>query len=134
MQTDLGVPPAETAPREGIPTPAPDPAVRATHSRLGIVSLVASLIAGALLALAIGYEIAIVYLFDESYIPSDTLLASLLITATALVFFALGLGIGGLCQSGRRKLFSILGTFSSALISVAVVISLVMTVVVYVGL
>lgn len=134
MQTDLGVPPVEGAPDAGVAISAQDPAVSATHSRLGIISLIASLIAGALLALAIGYEIAIVYLFDESYIPSDTLLAALLITATVLVFFALGLGIGGLYQPGRRKVFSILGTFSSALISVAVVISLVMTVVVYVGL
>lgn len=133
QQFDAPAPGAGTSAPAFEPT-VPGEAANAPHSGLGIISLLCSLVAGAALTLAIVYAFVTVFLADESFTPSDSLQAGLLITATVLVFFGLGIGIGGLYHAGRRKLFSILGVLLSALTAVAVVISLVLTMAVWVSL
>ena len=89
--------------------PAP-PAPR--HSGLGIASFVVGILAGLALFIALGV-VAVMYnqspeRMDEK--SPTAILAGLLIIGLCLVhLLGVGLGIGGLVQKDRRKVFSALG-------------------------
>lgn len=86
------------------------------HAGLGIASFVISLGAGAILFIAIG--IAGVLDAQPGGLDEDSVAAGLLgltMVATGLAqTVALSLGIAGLVQAGRNKLYGVLGTVFSA--------------------
>ena len=105
------------------------------HSRLGIASFVIAVLSilGIILFFAIGFSVASSAVgpdpqsFDPNSIGPDSPLAttffflSLLFLASVLItIVGLGLGIAGLIQRRRKKLFAILGTVANGLIVLAV--------------
>ena len=93
------------------------------HSGLGIASFITSIISGILIFLTI-----VIAGIMEASTPGGIDAESAVAVTVGLSLFAflgaalvaLGLGIGGLLQKGRRKIFAILGTVFS-------VVSLVVT-------
>lgn len=87
------------------------------HSGLGIASFIVSLVAGALMLLLIGIaammEVSQPGGLDENS-PAAIMLGLLLIVIFMTQLVALGLGIGGLVQTGSKKVFAALGTIFAA--------------------
>ena len=90
------------------------------HSGLGIASLIISVFAGlasfgGLIALGM-MEMSAPHSLDENS-PELAIFGFAFLGMMFVTVAALGLGIGGLCQSQRHKLFPILGTvFSGTLL------------------
>jgi uncharacterized membrane protein len=88
------------------------------HSGLGVASFITSLVSGILLFLLIVIAGVI-----EASTPGgmDEKSAAAVIVGLFMIFFlgaslvALGLGIGGLIQKDRKKIFAILGTVFAAI-------------------
>lgn len=104
-----------------LPNPAPCPAPEKKHSGPGIVSFVLSLLAGlsffTLLAIGIAMAMRNPEFFDDEGSDSLFLVIGLLGLVLGVVdVVALVLGIVGLCQKERKKLFAILGTVCSVLV------------------
>ncbi|MDF9827280.1 hypothetical protein M2103_001990 [Ereboglobus sp. PH5-5] len=114
------LPPAQPPNQNVLPPPAPAPASRQSHSGLGIASFVLSIISGMALfcvVLAAGViESSTPGGMDESS-PQAMVVGLFLFAFMGLALLAAGLGVGGLCQKNRRKIFAILGVaFSGAAI------------------
>jgi len=95
------------------------------HSRLGIASFAISIVFGALLfvLLVIAGFIEVTTpggMVDSS--PAAVMIGLALFGLLAIAFVGVGLGIAGLFQQDRRKLFSILGISFSVAAVLAVVI------------
>ena len=93
------------------PTPAPLP-----HSGLGVASFILSLAAGLLMLIlfgAAGIADSQPGGLDEESAAAIALGLLFAFTALALIV-ALGLGIAGTVQTGRSKLFGVLGTVFSS--------------------
>lgn len=88
------------------------PSASTPHSGMGIASFVISLIAGAGLLILVG--IAGVADSRPGGLDEESLMAGMLgllmLLAALAQMVALGLGIAGLVQTGRSKLFGVLGT------------------------
>lgn len=89
------------------------------HSGLGIASFVMSLICGVSVA---GILVILTLMaathpqgIEEKSIPA-LLLGAALLGLCALSLLSLALGIGGLCQTDRNRIFAALGTTFSALV------------------
>ncbi len=87
------------------------------HSGIGIASFIVSIVAGILIFILI----VIAGIMESSTHggvnkeSAQMITLGLLIIAMLFVdLIALGLGIGGLCQKGRKKIFALLGTLFSA--------------------
>ena len=93
-------------PREKPEPPAP------RHSGLGIASFAIGILAGLALFIALGV-VAVLYNQSPGGLDEKSptaILAGLLIIGLCLVhLLGVGLGIGGLAQKDRRKVFSVLG-------------------------
>lgn len=91
------------------------------HSGLGIASSVISIVAGMfILAVVVAAGVLAATTpggMDKRSLPA-MVLGLLIILMVVIDLVAMGLGIGGLCQSGRNKLFAILGTVLSVVIAV----------------
>ena len=88
-----------------------------SHPGLGVASFVISLVAGVLLLLIFGIAGLLESRpggLDEESVAANLLGLLLLFMALAQLV-ALGLGIAGLAQAGRSKLFGALGTAFAAL-------------------
>lgn len=93
------------------------------HSGLGIASFVMSLICGLSFAavMLMGSLIAVVEPARLNGNSATTLvLGGGICGVVAMTFVTLGLGVGGLCQTDRKKLFAALGTAFSATVLVAI--------------
>lgn len=88
------------------------------HSGLGIASFVLALIAGALLLLLVGVAALLAAAtpggIDEDS-PAVVVLGLMIFGGLFVAVVALGLGIAGLFQPRRAKVFAVLGTVFSAL-------------------
>ena len=87
------------------------------HSGLGIASFITSMVAGVLLLLIFGIAGLLESRpggLDEESVAANLLGLLLLFMALAQLV-ALGLGIAGLAQAGRSKLFGALGTAFAAM-------------------
>ncbi|GIU20614.1 hypothetical protein TUM4644_10420 [Shewanella colwelliana] len=108
-------------------TTSATPAIEAKHSGLGIASFVLSIV-----SLVLTFGLLIVAGVLEATTPGgmneesiEAIVVGLLLFAfigTALI--ATGLGIAGLCQKQRKKIFAILGTIFS-LVTVVSTVSLI---------
>jgi hypothetical protein len=97
------------------------------HSGIGIASFVISIISGTLILLLMGIagmmEVSTPGGLDEES-AGAVIIGLLLFAFVGGSLIALGLGIGGLIQKGKKKIFAILGTiFSSLTILVAVFVT-----------
>ncbi len=85
----------------------------APHSGLGITAFCLSLGAGAIMVLALGVAASISAPHAGAYDTQSsaaTVLGLLFLFSTLVQITALGLGIAALVQTGREKLFGVLGT------------------------
>ena len=99
------------------------------HSGIGIASFVISIVMAlsgfGLILIAGVIEVTTPGGMDEN--SAIAIVFGLSIFGCILVdFVALGLGIGGLIQKNRNKIFSILGTIFSALTNIGIIFVLVM--------
>lgn len=98
------------------------------HSGLGLASFIISVVTAILifiLFIAAGVMEASTPGGIDEESAGAVLLGLLILLCLFVELVALGLGIGALCQSGRNKIFGILGTIFSAgmvLLTVAVII------------
>lgn len=90
------------------------------HSAFGIASFIVSLVSGAMtfLLIFVAGLIEISTPGGMSEESAEAMIIGLFMLILLLAFLvSLGLGITGLCENGRRKVFAILGTlFSSVLL------------------
>ena len=95
------------------PAIAPTPIEDVRHSRLGIASFVISLAVGVtLLALFIVAGILVRRGSPTNY-PGQTVVGAIGILLLAADVVGAGLGLAGICQSRRKRVFAILGTVFS---------------------
>jgi len=83
------------------------------HSGIGIASFITSIVVGILI-----FFVIVVSGVMAVSMPSEGLFVVVGLFVIALLIadiVALGLGIGGLCQKDRKKIFAILGTVFSSI-------------------
>ncbi len=85
------------------------------HSRLGIASFVTSIAIGILILLLFVVAGILHNKNPDGNYPSQMVVGFVFIALAAADFTAVGLGIASLCQSGRKKIFGILGLIFSSL-------------------
>lgn len=99
------------------------------HSGPGIASFVISLVTGILLFVLIVMAAVVSVGTQGRQVEESPVMLILGLAMLALVLVdlvALGLGIGGLCQKDRQKIFAILGTAFSTLTLLAVILLLIL--------
>jgi hypothetical protein len=106
---------------QDFPASEPETAVRLKHSGFGIASFISSIILGSLLFVMIVIA-AVMQTSTPGGIneksPVAILLGLFIIVLLLLEFVALGLGIVGLCQKDRKKIFAALGAAFSSVASI----------------
>jgi hypothetical protein len=88
------------------------------HSGLGIASLIVAVFSGVLLLIVVGFAAVMAEEFgdlDEDS-PTVMLLGAFALGACALTLLGLGLGVGGLIQKDRNKVFAILGVLANGFV------------------
>lgn len=103
--------------------PAPQATPSPSHSGLGIASFAVSFLSGGVLMVMIGvatYFAATMEgeMSEES--PQAILLGLAIIAGMGLAVIGAGLGIAGIAQPNRNKIFAILGVIFNALVVLAV--------------
>jgi hypothetical protein len=97
--------------------------VEKKHSGLGIASFILSLLVGLLMFVAIGV-VAVMATINQQDVADDSveaiMLGMIIFGLLFVDFIALVLGIAGLCQTNRQRLFAGLGTFFSLAIVIMV--------------
>jgi hypothetical protein len=98
------------------------------HSGLGIASFVISILAGTSIFVGI-VVVAVMEATTPGGVDENSaeviVVGAILIAGVGVDLVALGLGIGGLCQRSRKKLFALLGTVFSCAIAVGTVVLIV---------
>ena len=101
---------------------SPPPASEEKHSGIGIASFIISIVVGCLMlaVIGVGSMFAAHRVPGERMYPGQTLVGLAIILLTAVDVIAIGLAIAALCQSGKNRLFGILGLVFSGLTVIGV--------------
>jgi len=89
------------------------------HSGLGVASFIISLVAGVGMLVLVGVATVLSAAQPGGQLDEESLAAIMIGLVLALAalaqLVAIGLGIGGLVQTGRKKVFAVLGTVFAAM-------------------
>lgn len=101
---------------------SPLPALEQKHSGIGIASFIISIVVGCLMltVIGIGSVFAAHRVPGERTYPGQTLVGLAIIFLAAVDVIAIGLAIAALCQSGKNRLFGILGLVFSGMTVIGV--------------